>query len=103
MRDRLNEHGRPSSTHNSATFAFLLAEEKAAKHGIARGPRSRNDFQDDEEFKPFFDEAKTRVKAMRFRVVGITDAMEQCVFEVYAAVQLGTTRDQGGYNDFENH
>ena len=103
MHDRLLEHGQDSATHNKATFAFLLAEEKAAKCEILRGSRSRNDFQNDDEFKPFFDAAKTNVKAMRFRVVEITDAIEQAVFEVYAALELETTREQGGFNDFENH
>ena len=103
MHDRLLEHGQDSATHNKATFAFLLAEEKAAKCEILRGSRSRNDFQNDEEFKPFFDAAKTNVKAMRFRVVEITDAIEQAVFEVYAALELETTLEQGGFNDFKNH
>ena len=64
---------------------------------MVRGSRSRNDFQNDDEFKHFFDDAKTRVRAMCFRVVEVADAVDQTVFEVYAGVQLGTTREQGGY------
>ena len=40
---------------------------------------------------------------MQCRVVEVTDAIEQAVFEIYAALALRTTRDQGGYNDFETH
>ena len=34
MRARLLEHSRPSSTHNSATFAFNLAVEEAKNKGL---------------------------------------------------------------------
>ncbi len=34
LRQRLLEHSRPSSVHNSSTFAFLLAVEEAEKRGI---------------------------------------------------------------------
>ena len=34
VRNRLLEHSRPSSTHNSAPFAFNLAKEEANKRGI---------------------------------------------------------------------
>ena len=102
MRERIRQHGLPSST-GSASFAFLRAEDKAKKQNIFRGSRSRKDFMSDEKFKPFFDQAKEEVSRMQVRTVGITDAIEQTVFEVYAALQLGTTRQQGGYNDFENH
>ena len=40
---------------------------------------------------------------MGIRVVEVNDPIEQVVFEVYAALELGTTREQGGFNDFENH
>ncbi|MYC34746.1 MAG: hypothetical protein F4X64_16405 [Chloroflexi bacterium] len=103
VHDRLREHGQHKATHNKATFAFILAEEEAAKCEIVRGSRSRNDFQNDMEFKPFFYAAKMRIRDMDFRVVEIPDPIEQAVFEVYAALVLETTVPQGGYNDFSNH
>ena len=103
MRERLLEHGRPSSTHNSATFAFLLAMEMAKCAGIDRAGIARDDLQIADEFKPLYDQAKERVRDMQIKVVGIDDAIEQSVFEVYAALHLKTTRAYGGYNDFENH
>ena len=103
MKKRILQHGRPSSPHNSATFAFLLAVEQAEKCEIDCHSRKRSDLQKSSDFKPFFDVAKERVRNMQVRVVKVPDAIEQTVFEVYAAVQLGTTLEHGGYNDFENH
>jgi hypothetical protein len=42
--------------------------------------------------------AKERVSRMTVRVIEITDPIEQTLFEVYAALALGTV-----YNVFENH
>ena len=103
MRSRILEHGRPSSLHNSATFAFLLAMEMATCKGIDCAGITRDDLQIAGDFKPLYDQAKERVRNMQVRVVEISDAIEQSVFEVYAALHLNTTRDRGGYNDFENH
>ncbi len=102
MRTRIQEHGWESST-GSAAFAFLLAKEEAEKQEIDCKSQTRSDLQKAPEFKPFFDEAKAQVRQMQTRVVQVTDAIDQTVFEVYAALMLGTTVQQGGYNDFENH
>ena len=64
---------------------------------------SRDELQRDPEFKKWFDATKESVRGMSIRVVEVTDPIEQAVFEVYAALELGTTRQQGGFNDFENH
>ena len=103
MRERIYEHCRKSSTHNSASFAFLLAVETAQKQKIDCKTPTRDELQNTPKFIPHFVAAKKRVKGMQFRVVEVTDPIEQTVFEVYAAVMLGTTVQQGGYNDFENH
>ena len=103
MNDRILEHGRRSSPHNSASFAFLLAVEQAEAQGIDCANRSRSELENYPAFAPLFDAAKKRVRQMGIRFVAIDDAIEQTLFEVYAAPALGTTRQQGGYNDFENH
>ena len=104
MRERLQEHGRPGSTHNSATLAFAMASRIAGVLELdSIGAFSRNELQRDPEFKKLFDESKKSVRSMGIRVVEVTDPIEQAVFEVYAALELGTTREQGGFNDFENH
>ena len=104
MRDRLQEHGRPGSTHNSATLAFAMASLIAADQGLdSIDAFSRDELQRDPEFKKWFDATKESVRNMGIRVVEVTDPIEQAVFEVFAALELGTTREQGGFNDFENH
>ena len=103
MRERILEHGRPSSLHNSATFAFLLAVEMATCKGIDCTGITRGDLQIADDFKPLYDQAKERVHNMQVKVAEVDDAIEQSVFEVYAALHLKATRDHGGYNDFENH
>ena len=104
MRQRLQEHGRPSSTHNSATLAFAMAYVLASNIQLdSVGDVSRDVLQRDPEFKKLFDATKEMVSKMGIRVVEVTDPIEQAVFEVYAALELGTTREQSGYNDFENH
>ena len=104
MRERLQEHGRPGSTHNSATLAFAMAFRVAGALELASiRTLPRNELQRDPEFKKLFDATKETVHSMGIRVVEITNPIEQALFEVYSALELGTTREQGGYNDFENH
>ena len=104
MRQRLQEHGRPSSTHNSATLAFAMASLlQQANRVDSIDAFSRDELQRDPEFKKWFDATKESVRGMSIRVVEVIDPIEQAVFEVYAALELGTTRQQGGFNDFENH
>lgn len=52
------------------------------------------------KFKKLFDTTKKTVRKMDIRIVEVTDPIEQAVFEVYTALELGTTREQGGYNNF---
>ena len=104
MRRRLQEHGRRSSTHNSATLAFAMASLIAADQEMdSIDAFSRDKLQHDPEFKKWFDATNEMVRSMGIRVVEVNDPIEQAVFEVYAALELGTTREQGYFNDFENH
>ena len=98
LRRRLLEHGQPSSWHNSATFAFILAFEEAEEQGMAVKSRTRTELQNDELFGPLYLQAKRRVSRMQIRVVEVSDPIEQTLFEVYAALKL-----EAPYNDFENH
>jgi hypothetical protein len=98
VRKRVREHGQPSSQHGSATFAFLLAKEKAESQGMFDSSKPRRELQDDPVFKPLYTEAKGRICKMSVRVVEVMDPIEQTVFEVYAAMELKTR-----YNSFENH
>ena len=95
LKARLKEHGAESSSHFSASFAFILAKQKALLNNIDC-KRSRKQLQDCPDFA--FAEAKKRVRGMQFRCVGINDPIEQTLFEVYAAMNLGTP-----HNSFESH
>lgn len=102
MRERIMQHSRPSSGHTSATFAFLLAHEAAEKMHIDCTNPTRAVLQKAPDFEPIYDAAKARVRQMTVSVVEVGDAIEQSVFEVYAALRLPTIRPYG-YNDFETH
>jgi hypothetical protein len=57
MKDRIKEHGRPSSTHNSAPSAFNLAKRSGEEKGIDVS-KPRVELEKDQLFVPFFREAK---------------------------------------------
>jgi hypothetical protein len=98
MSDRLNRHSRPSSRHNSATFAFNIAKREAIKRGM-NVQMDRNQLQVVSAFSKLFYEAKARVSKMPVRVIQINSPIEQTLFEVYAAICLNTRQ----YNDFDTH
>ena len=94
IRQRIRQHTIPSSGHNQATFAFRLLQEDL---GLPVGHESeitRPELADKYEAK--FREQKQRVSNMEVRAVEVTDSVVQAVFEIYAALTLGTTR----YNRF---
>jgi hypothetical protein len=97
LRNRLLEHSRQGSTHNSAPFAFNLAKEQAARRGVDTS-QARNQLEKDPVFKDLFIRAKKRVSQMRIRTVQIDDPVSQTLFEVYAALVLKTP-----YNAFDTH
>ena len=97
FKTRLLEHGRPSSGHNTATFAFLIAKEKAGKLGMNL-KKPRDILEKDSEFKKIYLEAKERVSNMKIKVIEINDPITQTLFEVYAALELETL-----YNEWGTH
>jgi predicted GIY-YIG superfamily endonuclease len=97
MKDRIQEHGRKSSYHNSATFAFILAKEIANEQGIDIN-KTRNALESDSTFRNIFLEQKERVSGMKVRVIEINDPIIQTIFEVYVSMELNTE-----YNDFDTH
>ena len=52
-----------------------------------------------DKYEAEFREQKQRVSNMEVRAVEVTDSVVQAVFEIYAALTLGTTR----YNRFDTH
>lgn len=91
LKTRILEHSRPSSGHNTATFAFLIAKEDLDK-------KSLNLSRIEIEKTPEFQAAKQRIAAMQIKFIQIEDPIAQTLFEVYAALELGTP-----YNNWETH
>lgn len=98
MKERIQQHGRPSSGHNSAPFAFNLAKDAAKRKGIDVN-KKRDELEKGPAFRDLFKKAKESVLLMSVQVIKIDDPILQTLFEVYAAIALNTTK----YNDFETH
>jgi hypothetical protein len=98
MKQRLRQHCLPSSGHNSATFAFIIAKRKADSAGI-NIKRPRKELVLDPDFTILYLKAKERVSRMHVRVLEVKDPIEQTIFEVYASLILNTRE----YNNFNTH
>jgi len=98
IRQRLQEHSRPSADHFSASFAFRIVCEEKNHKATYKPETSRAKLMEDPAFREFFEEAKRRVRAMDVRYVAEDEPIRQALLEMYAAVALETP-----YNDFDNH
>ncbi|GAI99616.1 unnamed protein product [marine sediment metagenome] len=98
LKQRIQEHSRPSSMHNSASFAFNIAKEIIARHLDIPKDATRKQLEKAPGFDRLFYEAKARVARMKIRVKGVDDQVTQALFEIYAALTLNTK-----YNDFSTH
>lgn len=98
LSQRLGYHTRPGAPQEQASFAFLLAKAEAKRHGIT-AVGTRRQVAEHPEVLPLFEMAKKRVAAMDVRFIEIPDPHVRTVFEVYAALALGT----GEFNSFETH
>ena len=99
VRKRLQDHSRPSSGHNSATFAFRIAREETGNRTATYSKEgSRGQLERDSVFAEAFSTAKARVRAMDVRFVEEVDPLRQALLEMYVALSLETP-----FNDFDNH
>ena len=97
VRQRVRQHTIPSSGHNQATFAFRLLQNELGLPVGHESDMTRPEFA--EKYEAEFREQKQRVRNMEVRAVEVTDSVVQAVFEIYAALTLGTTQ----YNRFDTH
>ena len=98
LKSRIQQHGRQSSMHNSASLAFRMAKEEMARlHDIPKDI-TRKELEEAPGFDMLFFNARLRVAQMKIRVIGINDQVTQALFEIYAALALNTK-----YNDFSTH
>jgi len=99
LQARLLEHGRESSSHNSAPFAFRLARPATGRDKRRHQPSgSRADLERDPAFRKEFLRQKRRVRKMDVRYVEERNARRQALLEIYVAVVLKTP-----HNQFETH
>jgi len=98
LRKRLANHRHRS--HNTATFAFLLARHETGKRAAPyQASGSRADLlKNDRTFSAAFDRARERIAQMDVRAIEESDPVRQALLEIYAAFVSGAK-----YNDFENH
>jgi len=98
LKERILEHGRPSSDHYSATLAFNIAKKRMNfnrnKHRLA----TRNELEKAPGFKEAFFLARKQVAEMQVKVIEIEGQIEQAMFEIYASLAFGTE-----FNDFNTH
>ena len=99
IRERLQEHVRPSSGHNQASFAFLLAREMTGRlDATYKAVGSRASLLTEVPFGAAFSQAKERIRRMDLRFVEETHPVCQCLLEVYVATVV-----KARYNDFDSH
>ena len=98
LKGRIQEHGRPSSDHYSATLAFNMAKEKVNYKRNERRLATRNELEKAPGFEKAFFLARKQVAEMQVKVIEIEDQITQALFEIYAALTLNTE-----YNDFGTH
>jgi len=98
IKERLQNHCRPSSGHNSATFAFKLARKiTGMTKATYQAQGSRSELEEHPVFSPVFIQQKQLVRGMSVRFVSEPEAIRQALLEMYVAVSLGTP-----HNDFDN-
>jgi predicted GIY-YIG superfamily endonuclease len=98
LKERIQEHGRPSSDHYSATLAFTIAKERMNFNKNELRVATRNQLEKAPGFAKVFFLAKKQVAEMQVKVIEIEDQIAQTLFEIYAALTLNTK-----YNDFSTH
>jgi hypothetical protein len=99
LRARLQQHCRPSSSHNSAAFAFRLAREACGvQKATYKTEGSRAQLTQTPAFAEAFTAAKARMRAMSVRVVEESEPVRQALLEMYVAMALDTL-----HNGFDNH
>jgi len=98
LKGRIQEHGRPSSDHYSATLAFNMAKEKVNYKRNEHRLATRNKLEKAPGFEEAFFLARANVAQMKIRAIRIDDQVTQALFEIYAALTLKTP-----YNDFSTH
>lgn len=93
---RLVDHVK-GDDHLTATFAYHIAKDKHP-HGMTAAQA-----MDNPAFSERFKVAREYVCGLQAAFVAIENPLELYLFEPYAALELGTGKDCGGWNTFITH
>ncbi len=93
---RLLEHVR-GGDHLTATLAYRVARARH-HHGATAAQAMQNP-----SFRAAFDEAVAYILSLDAAFIEISNPLELYVFEAYAAMELQTGLDAGGWNTFVTH
>ena len=80
-----------ADSHHSASFAFKRARHSLDLKATYRPEGSRASLMQDAAFKAEFDRQRQQIGLMHLRYVEIECPIEQHLFELYAAMRLGTS------------
>ncbi len=89
---RVRQH-LTGTTHFDASLPYLMAQRRAPVSG------SRNEAMQNDAFRAVFQSEQRRLQARGVAAVQIDNALERHLFEVFAAMALGT----GEWNTFDTH
>ena len=99
IRRRIRLHCRPSATHLSAAFAFLITRKDTGKLKPSyKKEGSRKELMSNPEFNTAFTTELKRINKMDLRFIEVNDPIQQALFEIYVHIALQTP-----FNNFDNH
>lgn len=89
LQGRVRAH--TADSHHSASFAFKRARQSLDLKATYRPEGSRASLMQDAAFKAEFDRQRQKIGLMHLRYVEIECPIEQHLFELYAALRMGTS------------
>jgi hypothetical protein len=88
--------GHLANSHYSASFAFAQTRRSLGVVSSYRKREGREAMLTRPDFRAEFDSQRQRIRRMQLRFVSIDHPVDQHLFELYAALELGTS-----LNEFE--
>lgn len=89
LQSRIRAHS--ANSHHSASFAFKRTRQALGVKATYRPQGSRAELLNDPAFRREFDRQRGEIGQMMLRFVEIECPIEQHLFELYAALRLGTS------------
>ena len=89
LQQRVRAH--TANSHYSASYAFKRTRQTLGLSATYTTKGSRTELMRDKAFKAEFDRQRAEIARMKLRFVEIACPIEQHLFELYAALALGTS------------